>query len=393
MSYQQNLTPTELDIIDYFPATYAALSDEFGFSESTARDHISSIERKGAPLAKRRIDGGKVEAYMRDVEKEHPTNQNETREYGSTTKATKTKRLNKTAGSLSRRLDKVLNNTEPAISAVPLSEGGEEDVVIHVTDDHIGDVLENEFGNEVFNTEIALERIRYRTQKTLELIERQRKAGWDFHTVHYVMGGDIITGSGIYRGQAWEVELNFNEQVDLAAQVHFEQIRTLAENFDAVQVVCQTGNHGEIRINGSSQKANGDDIVYRMLDAVVRASEYENITFIRNDRTGFTNFEIRGHKAHIRHGQNAAEHIGTSAAKRDWRGWLLQHDFDIAYAGHYHTQGVDRVMNVPVIRSGSIKPPGDFEESIAEWSMPGATIHGVSDSLPLTWLYDVQYQP
>ncbi|UBF20853.1 calcineurin-like phosphoesterase domain, ApaH type [Halorubrum virus HRTV-16] len=393
MNYEQNLTPTELEIIDDLPATYAALSEEFGFSESTARDHISSIERKGAPLAKRRIDGGKVEAYMRDVEKEHPTNQNRTRDYGSNKKATKTKRLNKAAGSLSRRLDKVLNNTEPAVSAVPLSEGGEEDVVIHVTDDHIGDVLEDEFGNEVFNTEIALERIRYRTQKTLELIERQRKAGWDFHTVHYVMGGDIITGSGIYLGQAWEMELNLNEQIDIATQVHFEQIRTLAENFDAVQVVCQTGNHGEIRINGSSQQANGDDIVYRMLDAVVRASEYDNITFIRNDRTGFTNFEIRGHKAHIRHGQNAAEHIGTAAAKRDWRGWLLQHDFEIAYAGHYHTQGVDRVMNVPVIRSGSIKPPGDFEESISEWSMPGATIHGVSDSLPLTWLYDVQYQP
>jgi hypothetical protein len=393
MNYEQNLTPTELEIIDYLPATYSALSEEFGFSESTARDHISSIERKGAPLAKRRIEGGKVEAYMRNVEKEHPTNQNRTTEYGSTSKATKTKRLNNAAGSLSRRLDKVLNATEPAISDVPLSEGGEEDVAIHVTDDHLGDVLEDEYGNEVFNTEIALERIDYRTKKTLELVERQRKAGWEFHTAHYLMGGDIITGSGIYLGQAWEMEMNLNEQIDVATQAHFEQIRILAEKFDAVQVVCQTGNHGEIRISGSSQQANGDDIVYRMLDALVRASEYDNITFIRNDRTGFTNFEMRGHRAHLRHGQNAAEHIGTAASKRDWRGWMLQHDFEIAYAGHYHTQGVDRVMNVPVIRSGSIKPPGDFEESISEWSMPGATIHGVSDSLPLTWLYDVQYQP
>ena len=393
MNYEQNLTPTELEIIDYLPATYSALSEEFGFSESTARDHISSIERKGAPLAKRRIEGGKVEAYMRNVEKEHPTNQNRTTEYGSTSKATKTKRLNNAAGSLSRRLDKVLNATEPAISDVPLSEGGEEDVAIHVTDDHLGDVLEDEYGNEVFNTEIALERIDYRTKKTLELVERQRKAGWEFHTAHYLMGGDIITGSGIYLGQAWEMEMNLNEQIDVATQAHFEQIRILAEKFDAVQVVCQTGNHGEIRISGSSQQANGDDIVYRMLDALVRASEYDNITNIRNDRTGFTNFEMRGHRAHLRHGQNAAEHIGTAASKRDWRGWMLQHDFEIAYAGHYHTQGVDRVMNVPVIRSGSIKPPGDFEESISEWSMPGATIHGVSDSLPLTWLYDVQYQP
>jgi hypothetical protein len=392
-----NLTPRENEIVDYLPATHRELSDAFGFSQSTSRDHIAAIERKGAPIANRRIDvdgDTSKEFYLRDESKQHPSNKNETREYGSTAqKAAKTKRLNETAERLSKRLDKTLNASEPAVSDVPLSSGGEEDVAIHVTDDHIGDKLEDEFGNEVFNTEIAIERIRYRVSETLDYIERQKEAGYDFHTCHYIMGGDIMTGTGIYEGQSWEVEKNFNEQIDIAVEEHFKQIQRLAEEFEAVQVVCQTGNHGEIRISGSAEQANGDDIIYRMLDAAARYSAHDNITFIRNDRTGYTNFKMRGHSAHLRHGQSAGEHIGTAAKKRDWRGWKLQHGFDIAYLGHYHIQGQDRVMEAPVIRSGSIKPPGDFEESISEWSMPACTIHGVSDDTAKTWSFDVNFTP
>lgn len=393
MNFKQNLTPREQQVVEFLPATHNQLSEAFGFGKSASRDHISSIERKGAPVDNRRVSGenGKVkEFYLR--EREHPTNQSETREYGSISKkAAKTKRLNNVAQSLSERLDKALNATAPAVSVEELSSGGDEDVAIHVTDDHIGDLLEDEYGNVVFDTEVAVAKIRQRVTRTLEIIERQEDAGWNFHTVHYIMGGDIITGSGIYQGQAWEVEKNFNEQIDIATSVHFDQIKRLAEKFEAVQVVCQTGNHGEIRITGSSEKANGDDIVFRMLDALVRASEYDNITFIRNHQTNYTNFEMRGHRAHLRHGKDMKPQSETRAASDDLRGWKLMHDFDILYAGHYHKQGQDRVMAAPLIRSGSICPTSEFEESISEWSMPMSTVHGVSDDQPKTWSYDVQY--
>lgn len=401
MSFTDNLTPREIEIVEYLPATYDELTAAFGFGKSTGRDHISSMQRKGAPVEWRRVDidsSTSKEFYVgerspQNNTEKHQGKTSETKPYGDVhEKAAKTKRLNNVAEKLSKRLDSALNATSPAVSVEPLSDGGQEDVAIHVTDDHIGDKLEDEFGNTVFDTEIALERITHRITRTLEIIERQKQAGWEFHTVHYIMGGDIITGTGIYEGQSWEVEKNFNQQIDIATSIHFEQIKRLADEFEAVQVVCQTGNHGEIRISGSSGKANGDDIVYRMLDALVRASEYENITLIRNERTGYTNFDMRGHDAHLRHGQGAGEHIGTSAKKRDWRGWKLQHGFDIAYLGHYHIQGEDRVMEAPVLRSGSLKPSDDFEESIAEWSMPMSTIHGVSDDQPKTWSYAIQYE-
>jgi hypothetical protein len=289
-----------------------------------------------------------------------------------------------------------LENQPPAVSDVPLSSGGEEDVVIHVTDDHIGDKVTDEFGNVVFDTEIAKNRIEHRVNETFRQIDRQKNAGYEFHTGHYVMGGDIVTGSGIYQGQSWEVELNLNEQIEVATESHYKQIRRLSEEFEAVQVVCQTGNHGEIRISGSSQEANADEIVFSNLDLLVRVDpELDNVTLIRNNSTNFTNFKIRGHRAHLRHGRSAKSQSETAAAKRDFLGWKGMHkNPELMYVGHYHIQTQERVgADTILIRSGSIKPSDDFEESLSLWSMPAATIHGVSDERPKTWSYDVEFEP
>ena len=419
MNYDK-LNGRQRDVAEYLPANYTEIAEHFGIGESTARDHVRGIKNK-VGLDKRVIDG-KAKFYPKGeapAPPEHPTNKNKNNRSSIYGKQAITKKANKELHRLNKRLTRLLNNTKPAVAdgGHPINPG-HEDVVIHVTDDHHGDVVSDEFGNEIFGPEISLKRAEHRVTNTLEKVERQRRAGYEFDTVNYLMGGDIVTGAGIYEGQAHEVVLSLNEQIDQSTTIHLDQIRRLSEEFDAVQVVCQTGNHGEIRVSGSSKEANADDIVYRMLDLAVRESEMENVTFIRNDHTGFTNFRMRndpekdqktadalglnsvdelaeenrsGWTGHLRHGDNALEHIGTSSSKRKWRGWKLDHEFDIAYRGHYHQPSRDMVREAPVIMSGSIKPASDFEESISEWSVPAATIHGVSDSEVMTWSHDVQF--
>jgi hypothetical protein len=70
----------------------------------------------------------------------------------------------------------------------------------------------------------------------------------------------------------------------------------------------------------------------------------------------------------------------------------LRHNYDIAYRGHYHEFKIEHVHNRPVLMSGSICPPGDFEESLSLWGEPAATIHGVSDERPMTWLYPIHFE-
>lgn len=408
-----HLTPTQQEVAQFLPATYAEISERFGFTESSARDHISAIERSTAPLSNRQLDGGTKEFFVEDPMTDRGVPENRSQ----INKTKKTRRANKHLRGLTNRLERLMEGTEPAYYDADLDPSNET-VVMHWTDDHVGDVVTDEFGEEIFNLEIAERRIRQRTQNAFRLVERQESAGYQFDEMVIGIGGDSVTGAGIYEGQAHEVEANLNEQIDLVVELYLEQIKRAAEKFPSVRVICQTGNHGEIRVSGSSQKANADDIVYRMLDIAVREGEYDNITFIRNEHTGYTNFRMRvdeeedrekaealglddvselpteyqsGHRAHLRHGDNCQEHIGTSASKRDWRGWKIDSGFDIAYRGHYHQPSQDYVREAPVIMSGSIKPPSDFEESISEWSMPSATIHGVSDNRPVTWSFDVDF--
>jgi hypothetical protein len=42
--------------------------------------------------------------------------------------------------------------------------------------------------------------------------------------------------------------------------------------------------------------------------------------------------------------------------------------------------------------SGAIVPPDDFEESLAEWDEPAATVHGCSDDRPMTWFYPIDFE-
>jgi hypothetical protein len=99
-----------------------------------------------------------------------------------------------------------------------------------------------------------------------------------------------------------------------------------------------------------------------------------------------------GHRAHLRHGQSSLEHIGTSAGKKRWLQWKDQHKFDIAYRGHYHMFQMDSISCTPVVMSGAIVPPDDFEESLAEWDEPAATVHGVSDERPISWFYPIDFE-
>lgn len=383
-SSERQLTPKQqraLNIIETQEVTTEQLADELKVSESTARDHLSGIRKAGIPLY--REDG------VIRVVTGHPTNENATIP-GS--KARITREANEWLVEKKEWLNEVLSNTAPAVADGGIvTEAGNEDVVIHRTDDHIGEYRVDEFGNVVFDENIAETRIRNVFDRSIDLLERQQAAGSQIDTVHVLLGGDIVTGEGIYNGQPWETCLTLDKQVELAADLYFEQIATLANRFETVQVITQPGNHGELRVDARSNNANADIIMYGQLDAMVRVSDLTNVTFIRNESTKFTNFEMRGHRGHLRHGNGMLQHIGTSSSENKWKGWLIRHGFDIGYRGHFHHWKIEPVANRPVIMSGSICPPGDFEESLSVWNEPAGTIHGVSDDRALTWFYPLYF--
>lgn len=371
--------------------TYGELEAILGISRSTVRDHVSAIVNGGVPLDKT-TEGGETVVYYRPDAKEHPTNHNP-KPGANASLAQHTVKKKDALMEMKEWLADDLNGRAPAVADGGLvAHESNEDMVIHRSDDHIGAKYEDEFGELTFNPEVAVDRVRTIQEKTIEMKRRQEQAGVDFDTAHLLLGGDAVHGEGIHENQPWESAMTLVEQVETASDLYMEFIEALRAEFETVQVICQNGNHGELRGDGMSEDANADDIVFMTMDKRIRDRGYDDVTFIRSEGTYFTNFEMRGHNGHLRHGQKSLFHIGTSSGKNRWRGWHNMHDFDIAYRGHYHEFRVENIDSRPVIMSGAICPPSDFEEGLGVWSEPAATIHGVSDSRPLTWMYPLEFE-
>lgn len=284
----------------------------------------------------------------------------------------------------------LLNKTEPA-TEIQDPKPSNEDVVFALGDLHVGDLVTDDRDRVIFDTEVVMRRVR-EIIKTGITYTRQLPET-DIDTCHVLINGDAVTNTNIYEAQ-WEnldhqLGPTIKDQINNTAELLMWAIKTLAEEFETVQVVCQPGNHGENRASGVSKQANADVHLMSRLDFGVRQSDYDNINFVFHDSTKYTNFKMRGGemRGHLRHGEECQEHAGaTSASKRDWRGWKDMHQFDVAIRGHYHTGKLERTLGKPVIMAGSVKPPDDFEESISEWCGPGAVVFGVSDTEVPTWM-------
>lgn len=284
---------------------------------------------------------------------------------------------------LQEQVEKVKNNYEP--NSVDTSyRGMGQSLVLHRGDDHFGAVVEDENGDEVFNTDIAEKRLQKYFDFAISVAD-ERDATFDEAVL--LIGGDVVTNEAVFPHQSFEIDCTVDEQISRATSHYIEGIRRLSDSFPSVRVVCQHGNHGSFEGESQSPSANADDIIYDQLDLMVRREDgFDNVEVVTSERPNFVNFKVRGFDAHLRHGTHMSPSVGGASSERDWRGLLHSHGFDIAYRGHYHNHRVENVMGVPVVMNGSIMPGGDYEEKQSLFGKPVNYVHGVSDENPFAWV-------
>jgi len=283
---------------------------------------------------------------------------------------------------------KGLNDVPSAVDteATPDSE----DWVFHLTDVHAGDLVRQDDGTVVYEPEIVPDVIDYATRRSLHLADVH---GAEYDTAYVLLGGDLVTGEGVYEGQLenGDVEAFMDEQIDLLHDPLLRLCDAYAEAFDSVEVICQIGNHGDIRASGTSKQANADLIAYKNLRNTIatlrdRHGEFENLAMKIGEARAYRNFEMRGGKltGHLRHGQDRDPQASTSARMKEWMSTLLDHEFDVAYLGHHHVSGMIPWDGPPIVATGSPKPAGEFVERLGV-GVPSryqsiAAAHGVSDA-------------
>jgi hypothetical protein len=412
-------TPRIEDAYEAMPGTTKSIASDLGVSKSRARDLISSLRyTAGVPISQDENGIYYDRSYSIEANQTAPAEAPQPEEERSSL-AQHTISKKEVLLEMERSLAATLKDNEPVVAdGGVVSQPGNEDVVIHRSDDHLGAEYEDEFDNVVFDPDIGEARVNAVTDEVMQQVNRQKRAGLEFDTAHLLLGGDTVHGEGIHKKQPWESAITLVNQIELGHDLYVEQIERLRDEFDHVQVVGTNGNHGELRGDGMSDDANADDIVYMMIEKTADNREWDDVTIVRSSGSFFTNFRMRvdeeedrkkadaldldsvrqlppnqqsGHRGHLRHGQNSLFHIGTSSGENRWRGWADMHSFEIAYRGHFHEFRIENIDGKPVIMSGSICPPEDYEEGMATWSEPAATVHGVSDDEPMTWFYPIQF--
>jgi len=262
-------------------------------------------------------------------------------------------------------------NALPTPSTDITKHRGQEDWVHHFSDIHAGDKVLTPDRTNVYNADLVPEIVRYDTRKSLELYDYH---GVDCDVAHLLWGGDFVTNEGIYQGQFEDLDAWLDEQHDMLMEPLLEQVKAYSERFEAVNVVCQVGNHGENRASGTSKQANADLVLYKSIRNAIAAvikfgegSAFGNVNFRIGQARPYTNFPLRGGKlrGHLRHGQDRKPQATTRAGSDDWKTTLMNHDFDVSFLGHHHSSGRIVWDGPPVIASGTPKPPSDFVDRIA----------------------------
>jgi len=376
------LSDKQREVIHHLPADKHTLSEELGVAPTTVNSRISTLRDNGVQVV-----------WDRQNSLYHLADQPKVRRVSTKHTGTKTREANNYVTEVEKSILRRLKGSDELV-APQTPTSGNEDMVLHFTDLHIGDVVEDETGTEIYNTDLAKGVVETVTKQTLKLKETMGGVA-DFDTLHVLYGGDIITNENIYDGQAFDIESMLLEQMTTAVNALTRQLKSFAEAFDTVNVIAQPGNHGKTRASGVSKQANMDLVTYRWIDDRLRESPYSNIDFTTSEAKWYRTFGLRGGKwtGFMTHGQDAQAHVdATAASSRDWRGWLNEFDFDVGYRGHYHSAKMENVQNGPmVIESPSPKPGDEWVSKIGMGSVDGeipkrlATVHGVSDTRPMTW--------
>ena len=269
--------------------------------------------------------------------------------------------------------------TDAAIAYVPskppaksTSKGGAEVALVHATDWQIGKRTES------YSVAVAEERIARLAHKVVSITDIQRKD----HPVDecvLMLGGDMVEGTAIFPGQAWELDGTLFAQLFATAACIEELVRTFAANFAKVRVVCEYGNHGRIGKYGEGPRAdNVDRMAYQIVKD--RTGTLTNVSWQMSEAWHQT-FSIGAYKVLLVHGDEIRTYSGTplfGIIKRvsAWAAGIVP-EFHDCYMGHWHNPASITIGNGGrVFITGSTESGNIYAaEHLAAQARPSQRLH------------------
>ena len=244
--------------------------------------------------------------------------------------------------------------------------------LIHATDWQLGKKT------VTYGIETLAKRIDLFADKVIEITSIQR-ADHPVKEAVLMLGGDMVEGVGIYESQVYEIEAYLFEQLFECARIIEKLVRTLAQEFEQVRVVCEFGNHGRIGKYGTMPKGdNIDRMAYRICQD--RTKDIAHVTWQSSDNW-YQHFTIGNYKVLLVHGDEVRTYSGTplfGIIKRvsAWAAGVVP-PFDDCYMGHWHNPISATIGNGNrVYITGSLESSNAYAaEHLAAQSRPSQRLH------------------
>ena len=216
--------------------------------------------------------------------------------------------------------------------------------MLDISDVHWGEFVDLAItgGLNAYSYEIALQRGEELRRGVVRLVDMQRKV-YPVNELYVNMFGDMVTGEGIYQGQAFNIDRSLAEQVFIGADWFSNFLRDMAARFDKVYLQCVPGNHGRGYMKGQNHpRTNWDTLLYRMM--ALRLEQIKNVN-IRITDSSWLLYHIIGHESfrHVLiHGDEARSWMTIP-----WYGFeragqrlesMLGATLDYVHAGHHHNE-------------------------------------------------------
>jgi hypothetical protein len=245
--------------------------------------------------------------------------------------------------------------------------------LIHATDWQLGKKTVS------YGIDTLSKRMELFADKVIEITNIQRQD----HPVKeavLMLGGDMVEGVGIYDSQVYEIEAYLFEQLFECARIMEKLVRTVAQHFEQVRVVCEFGNHGRIGKYGVMPKGdNIDRMAYRIVED--RTKDIGHVTWQQSD-SWYQSFNIGNYGVLLVHGDEIRSFAGLPmfAIVRKvsaWAAGIIPGWNGDCYMGHWHNPGSMTIGNGNrVFITGSPESSNAYAaEHLAAQARPSQRLH------------------
>jgi predicted phosphodiesterase len=191
-----------------------------------------------------------------------------------------------------------------------------------------------------------------------------------------MLGGDMVEGVGIFPGQQYEIGAHLYEQMFAVVRIIESSIRTLANNFESIKIVCEFGNHGRLGHKGDMPAGdNIDRMAYKIVSN--NCSDIKHVKWQMSD-SWYQIFAIGNYKVLLVHGDEIGAFGSILRKVSAWSTGVVE-AFDDCYMGHFHTPTALTMANGGrVFVTGSPESHNEYARTfIAAVGKPSQRLHFV----------------